>query len=97
VTQEIPEQEVNGVDTIVGLSLEPPKTIELPYNVVYAAEVLRANWNASFIAFIPYCFKCKEPLVWHQHPKQVLFHCPSCKREWVKSKSWEEDKKKKCR
>ena len=98
MTQEVPEQEVDGVDTIVSLATNPPQKIELAFDLVYTEELLRSDWNASYIAILPFCFKCKTPLVWHRNTKSgVLFHCPLCKRQWVQNNSWKEDKQKKCR
>jgi len=89
---------VRGIDTIQGLVGNPPKTIEVPYNVVYDAEINRQRWNNIYLAMIPYCFKCKEPLVWHiGGADRVLFHCPKCKRRWVKSKNWRRDHERKLR
>lgn len=83
-------EEIAGVDTILGLVGSPPKRIDLSYNVVKAGEKVRQAWNKKFIAFLPYCFACKEPLVWHSPPgeEHVLFHCPKCKREWVRDEEW---------
>lgn len=80
---------IKGEDTIKGLVGEPPKRITLPYSLLTNEEILRAEWNHKFIAIVPYCFKCKVPLIWHSPPDgNVLFECPSCRRKWVKSKSW---------
>jgi len=84
--------EIKGVDTIQGLVGSPPEIITISSGVIKAGEKLRQVWNTKFMAFIPYCFACKEPLVWHSPPGEdnVLFHCPSCHRKWVKDKEWEE-------
>ena len=83
---------VKGLDTIRGLVGEPPKVIEIPYELQRAETIAQQGWNTSYIAIIPYCFKCKEPLVWHTYPKgKILFHCPKCKRRWIKGKDWKSD------
>jgi len=56
---------------------------------------LSTEWNLDWIAMLPYCISCREPLIWHTFPagdEAVLFHCPKCKREWVKGSDWEKDK-----
>jgi len=77
--------EIPGVDTIQGLVGSPPQIIEVSYDVIRVAEGVRHLWNKSFLAFLPYCFTCKEPLVWHSPPgkDRVIFHCPKCGRKWV--------------
>lgn len=75
---------IRGIDTIEGLVGNPPMKIEVPKKVVASQNALESQWNALFIAVIPYCFKCKEPLVWHVplEGDRLLFHCPKCGREW---------------
>jgi len=81
--------EVPGLETIRGLVGEPPKRIKIPHKIMRSEEMLRREWNEMYIAIIPYCFKCQEPLVWHTPPdNKVLFHCPKCKREWIKGEGW---------
>lgn len=81
--------EIPGLDTIMGLVGNPPMEIPISYNSIKIAEGLRQVWNRSHIAFIPYCMKCKEPLVWVSPPANgALFKCPTCKRKWVKDKEW---------
>jgi len=88
------EEQVNGIDTIRELSGEPPKEIHMPYYVMLNQQILMQGWNAVCIAVIPYCYKCKEPLVWHTNPEgNVLFHCPKCNRRWIKSEDWNEQAK----
>ena len=84
--------EIPGVDTIQGLIGSPPKVITVSYDMIKTGELLKQVWNTKYIAFLPYCFVCKEPLVWHSPPDEdnVLFHCPKCKREWVKDSNWKE-------
>lgn len=87
------EQEVNGLDTILGLSGEVmPKIIEVPFITMYTQTLLQSSWNKGYVAIIPYCFKCKEPLVWHTNPDKTLFHCPKCNAKWIKEKDWETHK-----
>ena len=72
---------IPGVDTISNLVGSPPMKISIPYEVMHTEELLRQAWNALHIAIIPYCYKCKTPLVWHSPPdKHTAFNCPSCKR-----------------
>ena len=89
--------ETPGLDTIIGLVGQPPKTISVPYKIMRTEELLRQGWNGLYIAIIPYCFKCREPLVWHNSSNgKVLFHCPKCKRKWLKDKNWENEKQGVC-
>uniref|UniRef100_A0A6H1ZQT9 Uncharacterized protein n=1 Tax=viral metagenome TaxID=1070528 RepID=A0A6H1ZQT9_9ZZZZ len=79
-----------GIDTIKGLVGEPPTEIKVPYKLLEKQQLLLFEWNPLFIAIIPYCFKCKEPLVWHHNPTDgVMFHCPKCNRRWIKGEGWE--------
>ena len=77
--------EINGVDTILSLVGDPPMNINLDRKVVEAQQRLMTAWNNAYIAVIPYCYKCKEPLIWHTAPREdnVMFHCPKCKRIWT--------------
>lgn len=79
---------VPGVDTIQGLVGEPPPEILIDLKMVTRQQVLLKQWNSSFIAVIPYCFKCKVPLVWHipHGENDEIFTCPSCGRVWVGKK-----------
>jgi len=81
--------EINGVDTILGVDYEPAQEFFLPFKLVYNEEANRAGWNNVCIAIIPYCIKCREPLVWHSPPEDnKLFHCPKCERVWIKDTEW---------
>ena len=84
-------EKINGIDTIQELKGTMPKTIEVPFNFQYTQHTLQQGRNTCFIAIIPYCFKCKVPLVWHTHPQDVLYHCPECKTKWIKGKGWKDD------
>jgi len=76
--------EILGVDTIVGLVGDPPPIMSIPYNIMSTEEILRQAWNALNIAILPFCFKCKEPLVWHTpRMDNVAFHCAKCGRKWL--------------
>ena len=90
--------EIKGIDTIDRAIGEWPQRIELDFNAIKKAEEVREQWNIMLLGFIPYCLLCKEPLVWHSPPSEdgVLFHCPNCKREWVKEGSWKRKAKKYC-
>lgn len=84
--------EIPGPDTIMGLVGSPPMKIPISYDSIKIAEGLRQLWNRSHIAFIPYCMKCKEPLVWVSPPANgVFFKCPKCGRKWTKDKEWIRD------
>jgi len=79
--------EIPGLDTIRGLAGEPPQIIPVNKEVMVKQQHLMHEWNPVFIAVIPFCFKCKEPLVWHTPiDGEVLFHCPKCQRKWINSK-----------
>lgn len=84
------QNEIPGIDTIRGLVGEPPSSIFVNRKVMETQQKLMQVWNSAYIAIIPYCYKCKEPLVWHSPPGEdnILFHCPKCKKIWMKDKSW---------
>ena len=86
--------EVPGLETIRGLVGEPPRVVQIPYDLIRTEEIARQGWNSIYIAIIPYCYKCKEPLVWHSPPREdtVLFHCPKCQRKWIEGKDWKKKK-----
>lgn len=84
----MPEEEINGVNTIQEIIGAMPKELEIPFNLQKRQTTLQPAWNATYIAIIPYCFKCKIPLVWHIHPENVLFHCPKCRARWIKGEGW---------
>ena len=88
------EVQVNGIDTIQGLEGEMPKKIEIPFSIQYTQHTLQQGWNKIYMAIVPYCFKCKVPLVWHTHPKDILYHCPNCGTQWIKAKGWDESEAK---
>lgn len=91
VRYTIKEMQVNGVDTITDLRDEPPMEITIPFKLEYKQHMLQQGWNASYVAIIPYCFKCKIPLVWHTNPEgNVLFHCPKCNRKWIRGEDWKD-------
>ena len=75
---------VPGVETIVGLVGEPPAEIELDRNDIRKQGILIRSFNKACIGIIPYCYKCKVPLVWHIPPDDnEMFTCPNCGRVWV--------------
>ena len=83
--------DIPGIDTIRGLAGEPPVTIQVPYRLLETEQVAMQGWNSIYIAIIPYCFKCKEPLTWHSPPKgENLFTCPKCGRIWMKGDDWDD-------
>ena len=81
---------IDGVDTIGGLVGTPPMVMQVDYDTIKSGELVRQLWNKMHMAFIPYCFVCKEPLVWHSPPDKdnVIFHCPKCERQWVRDYKW---------
>jgi predicted RNA-binding Zn-ribbon protein involved in translation (DUF1610 family) len=89
------EQQVNGLDTIQKLAVDQPKSISVPYGLQYSQTVIQQRWNSLYIAILPYCIRCKAPLVWHTHPNSTLFHCPNCGTEWIMDKDWEAHRKSK--
>ena len=76
--------EIVGVDTIRGLVGSPPKEIEIDQELIKRGTKLMREWNPKFLAFIPYCFLCKEPLNWYSPPTEegFIFRCPKCGRKW---------------
>jgi len=77
--------ETKGIDTIQALVGDPPVVISLDRKVMETQQKLMQAWNSTYIAVIPYCYKCKEPLVWHTAPREddTMFHCPKCGRIWT--------------
>ena len=77
---------ISGKDTIRGLAGEPPPEIKLSTKLLIQQNALTQLWNMSFVAIIPYCFKCKVALDWHiPSDDDEQFTCPSCGRVWVRS------------
>jgi len=72
-----------GIDTIEGLAGNPPEVIQIPRKIIKNGSLLLKEWNQYYLAFIPYCFRCKEPLDWAQGDEKVVFICPKCGRKWV--------------
>ena len=86
------EIEVPGLETIQGFAGNPPLKIEVPFKLEKKQYGMVPEWNSVFIAIIPFCFKCREPLVWHTYPQgKTLYHCPKCGRQWVKGGDWSDD------
>ena len=81
----MPESEkIPGIDTIRGLAGLPPMLNIIPYKTMEDGTILQLAWNIAYIAFIPYCFKCKVPLDWHLPPDNgKVFSCPNCNRQWI--------------
>ena len=76
-------QVIKGIDTILGLVGNPPKVISIPKKLIVEGTSLLREWNSYYLAFIPYCYTCKEPLDWVQGHDQVVFACPKCGRKWM--------------
>ena len=88
-------EEWPGIETIRGLVGEPPKEIKVPYKLLHDQQILLQEWNTLFIAIIPYCYKCRTALVWHEGPDDsTRFDCPVCHRKWVKENDWDKEKEK---
>ena len=83
-----------GLETIRGLVGEPPSEIPVNRKTMKTQQELMEAWNSVFIAVIPYCYKCKAVLLWHQPPykeednKDKIFTCPNCGRVWVRGEGW---------
>jgi hypothetical protein len=85
---------VDGLDTIRNLVGEPPREIPISKDTMTRQQLLMQDWNHSSIAIIPFCYKCKTPLVWHTPPDtDVLFNCHQCSRTWAKGYEWEGSKR----
>lgn len=85
---------IPGLETIRNLTGQPPMEIPIDKDTVVKQQEIMQGWNGSFIAVIPYCYKCKMPLTWHTPPDtDELFHCPNCQRKWVKGSDWEGSKR----
>ena len=75
--------EIMGIDTIGGLVSSPPHEIEIEQKIIEKGTSLMRQWNTKFLAFLPYCYSCKEPLNWYSPPEEgYIFHCPKCDRKW---------------
>jgi len=75
--------ETMGIDTIGGLVSSPPHEIEIEKKIIEKGTSLMRQWNTKFLAFIPYCYSCKEPLNWYNPTEEGhIFHCPKCDRKW---------------
>lgn len=76
--------EVKGIDTIQNLVGQPPIDIELDKELVAKQQGLLAQWNSKYIAILPYCYRCRQPLIWFIPPEDgKMFLCPGCGREWT--------------
>lgn len=78
---------VNGINTIMGLTGEPPAIIEIPKDMMVEAQSLLQWWNEYYMAFIPYCYKCRLPLTWYIDEGQNAFECENCGRIWIRKDS----------
>lgn len=81
---------IPGLDTIRGLAGEPPEIIAIDKPELSKVQIAILALNPSFVALIPYCYKCKAPLTWiKEEPDDGrIFTCPSCGRVWVKGEGW---------
>ena len=86
-------EEIKGVDTIQGLAGEPPKNIYIEKAILETGTRYMQILNAKYMAFVPYCYKCKEPLNWIVPPDEdIVFRCPRCDRTWTLVKELKETK-----
>lgn len=84
---------INGLDTMRNLVGEPPMEIPINKNILVNQQGMVPEWNSYNIGIVPYCFKCKVPLLWVRPPydedeEGILFICPKCNRHWVKGEGW---------
>ena len=81
---------VKGLDTIRNLVGQPPEIISIDKKELTKAQLAIISMNPSFIALIPFCYKCKEPLDWivEESTDGRIFICPKCGREWIKGEGW---------
>jgi len=77
---------IPGEETIQSAQAEEPSPLDR--DVIEVCEKLRQVLNAHGIAFVPYCVKCRKPLVWHYGDGNILFSCDSCKGNWLKGEGW---------
>jgi len=77
-----PIHKTPGLDTIPKIREQQPGTLYIPKDSVRLAEQLRQVWNSAYIAFIPYCITCKEPLVWIWGDEKQVFECLKCDAKW---------------
>jgi len=77
-------EEIVGIDTIRGLAGSPPREIEVEKSLIVKGTSLMREWNSKFLAFLPYCFLCKEVLNWYNPLTEegYIFRCPKCDRKW---------------
>jgi len=80
-----------GIDTITGLVGNPPNSIQIPKKILKEGTSLLREWNTYYLAFLPYCFKCREPVDWAQNQEGVVFICPKCDRKWVLENEQEQE------
>lgn len=89
---EVRREEILGLGTIRGLAGSPPLSIPVPHDTLAELQYAMSDLNPVFIAVIPYCYKCREPLIWIRcsDPKQEtrLFRCDRCGRVWTKGEGF---------
>lgn len=85
---------VKGLDSIVTVT-NLPTNPRISADTMIDQTLVNDKWNKSYIAMLPFCFKCKEPLTWHNFPSKsgILFNCPICGTTWKKDKNWDADAK----
>jgi len=83
--------EIPGVDTINNyIGQTPPKTVDIGAVAMKALQQAQTIGLHKWMAIIPYCVVCKEPLIWVRNSK-LLFKCPKCGMEWHKNGNWNEE------
>lgn len=66
-----------------------PSRIEISMDLVLFGQIALTKWNVCGLSLIPYCTTCREVVNWLWPPEgDVLFRCPTCKREWIKDSDW---------
>lgn len=85
--------EIPGVDTINGnIVQKPPKTVNVGAMAMKALQQAQTIALRKWIAIIPYCVVCKEPLIWVRN-SNLVFKCPKCGMRWEKDGNWNKDLK----
>ena len=77
-------REVPGIETITGTVGSPPDEITIDKSLIRKGTELMRQWNSKYLAFLPYCYSCKEPLNWYNPLTEegYIFRCPKCNRKW---------------
>jgi len=83
--------EIPGIDTISKVIAQtPPKTVDIGAITMKTLQEAQSIALRKWMAIIPYCVVCKEPLIWVRNSK-LLFKCPKCDMKWYRDKDWDGD------